>query len=70
MISDGLAISIIGFISAILAAYITVRYRRTKPKSEYVDTAFDALTAIIKRQDAEITRLTDELERRSNKSRT
>lgn len=56
MISDGVITSIIGLIGGVLAAYITVRVRSKKPKSEYIDTAFEAYEAIMKRQDAELQR--------------
>jgi len=56
VISDALLITIITAAASILAAYITVRVRRKKPRSEYIDTAFEAYEAIMKRQDEEIQR--------------
>lgn len=60
MISDGVITSVIGLLGGVLAAYITARFRRTKPKSEYIDTAFEAYEVIMRRQDEEIKRLIEE----------
>lgn len=60
MIGDGVLQTIIGAVGGILATYIAARYRRTRAKGEYVDTAFDAYEKIMKRQDTEIDDLKKE----------
>lgn len=49
--------TVIAALGGILTAYITVRLRKNKPKSEYIDTAFEMYEANAKRMDIENERL-------------
>lgn len=66
MLSDGVITSIIGVAGGVLVAYITARFRKTRPKSEYIDTAFDAYEKAMKRLEAENTRLRDDNDRKDD----
>lgn len=50
---SGIVTSTIVAIGGILTAFISVRYRSKKPKSEYIDTAFQMYEALIKQKDEE-----------------
>lgn len=58
--SESVIITLLTVLGGIIGAYITVKVRSSKPKSEYIDEAFKAYEVIMKRQDIEIQRLNDE----------
>lgn len=61
MISDALLTTVITAVAGpIIVLYIANRIKNMRPKVERVDTAFDMYEAIMKRQDQEIQRLTEE----------
>lgn len=54
--SNEILTSLIVTLGGVVAAFITVRVRRSKPRAQYIDTAFEAYEAIMRRQDDEIKR--------------
>jgi hypothetical protein len=56
-VNNEILTTVIAALGGILTAYITVRLRKNKPKSEYIDTAFEMYEANAKRMDIENERL-------------
>lgn len=57
---SGVITSIIVAVGGIITAFISVRFRSKKPKSEYIDTAFQMYESLIKQKDAENLQLRED----------
>lgn len=67
MTDQNLLVAMLTACAGVIGTYITVRLKKPKPKSEYIDTAMEAYESIIKRCDTENERLRLEIEVLQNK---